>query len=158
MQSSPSSIESLSAQVSERPRLVLIGADAALAATIRRAMELHQQLPELSLLVLLGSDANFPFRARPTTLMLDGVPDHVIACAPMLEQWQIASRLASTLGLPGCHDGDVVELAGLWLDSLQPAARAQVQLAVQESAELLPALQALARRYDLPLIQLPAFA
>lgn len=150
-------VDAVLALTEQRPRVLLIGADDALPATIRRAMELHQQLPALSLLVLLGSQDSFPFRARPTTLMLDGMPDHVIACAPMLEQWQIASRLASTLGLPGCHDGDVVELTDLWLATLQPAALAEVQLAVQESAPLLSALQAIAQRHALPLTELPPF-
>lgn len=153
-----SALDEVLALASRRPRVVLIGADAAVPATIRRAMELHQQHPGLSLVVLLGSQAAFPFRPRPTTLMLDGMPDPVIASAPMLEQWRIASRLASTLGLPGCHDGEVADLADTWLASLHPAALDELQLAVQESAELLPQLQAMAQRYQLPLTGLPAFA
>jgi dihydroorotate dehydrogenase electron transfer subunit len=47
---------------------------------------------------------------------------------PLLEEWGIASRLASPLGLPGCFDGPVTALADLWLGSLEPAERAEVEI------------------------------
>src|ERR1700722_18226857 len=58
-------------------------------------------------LVLLGSDTSFPFRPRPSVIIVPGIPTGVIACMPLLEEWGIASRLASTLDLPGCFEGAV---------------------------------------------------
>jgi dihydroorotate dehydrogenase electron transfer subunit len=67
------------------------------------------------LIVLFGADDTFPFRPRPSTILVPGMPAGVIASIPALEEVGIASRLASTAGLPGCYDGTVTELAELWL-------------------------------------------
>jgi ribosomal protein S18 acetylase RimI-like enzyme len=79
-------------------------------------------------LVLLGSDTPFPFRPRPSVIVVPGIPTGVIACMPLLEEWGIASRLASALGLPGCFDGPVSALADTWLLSLGAAERAEVEI------------------------------
>ncbi len=79
-------------------------------------------------LVLLGSDTPFPFRPRPSVIVVPGIPIGVIACMPLLEEWGIASRLASTLDLPGCFAGTATALADIWLASLAAAERAQVEI------------------------------
>src|SRR5579859_3685046 len=80
------------------------------------------------LLVLLGSETPFPFRPRPSVIVVPGIPAGVIACMPLLEEWGIASRLASTLDLPGCFDGSVTALAEAWLGSLTPSELAEVEI------------------------------
>lgn len=79
------------------------------------------------LLVLLGSETPFPFRPRPSVIVVPGIPTGVIACMPLLEEWGIASRLASTLDLPGCYEGTATALADLWLSSLEAPERAEVE-------------------------------
>lgn len=80
-------------------------------------------------LVLLGSTGlPFPFRPRPSVIVVPGIPTGVIACMPLLEEWGIASRLASTLDLPGCFEGPVIALADSWLGSLSPAELAEVEI------------------------------
>jgi dihydroorotate dehydrogenase electron transfer subunit len=79
-------------------------------------------------LVLLGSDTPFPFRPRPSVIVVPGIPTGVIACMPLLEEWGIASRLASTLDLPGCYEGTVTALAAVWLGSLATAERAKIEI------------------------------
>ncbi len=59
---------------------------------------------------ILGSELPFPFRARPSTIMVPGMPDGVIACMPLLDDWGMPSRLTSKSGFPGCHDGYVTDL------------------------------------------------
>jgi dihydroorotate dehydrogenase electron transfer subunit len=79
-------------------------------------------------LVLLEADA-LPFRLRPSQLLVAGMPAGVIAAVPLLEDWQIASRLATpNQALPGCFDGPVFTLAQAWLTSLTPAVRQQLRL------------------------------
>ena len=107
----------------DQPRLkLLIATDAGYYPTLRLATKLHRadELPPWPLLVLFGADAAFAFRPRPSTILVPGMPDGVIACVPALEEFGVASRLASTAGLPGCHEGEVTELAALWLQSLEP--------------------------------------
>lgn len=95
-------------------------------------------------LVLLGSmGLPFPFRPRPSVIVVPGIPTGVIACMPLLEDWSVASRLASTLDLPGCFEGSVIALAESWLSTLTPQELAEVEifpngtaLLVQEAARL----------------------
>ena len=100
------------------PWHVLIGTDTGYSPLVRAAL---QHRDEERLLVLFGADDTFPFRPRPSTILVPGMPAGVIASIPALEEMGIASRLASTAGLPGCYDGTVTDLAELWLRSLESA-------------------------------------
>jgi dihydroorotate dehydrogenase electron transfer subunit len=101
-------------------------------------------------LVILGSEVPFPFDARPSQIMLPGMPDGVIAAMPLLEDWGIASRLASLQGYPGCFDGYVTDLARCWLDALDQEARAEVGVYACGPHPMLQAVVSLARDYGLP--------
>ena len=99
-------------------------------------------------LVLLGSiGLPFPFRARPSVIVVHGIPTGVIACMPLLEEWGIASRLASTLDLPGCFDGSVTALADAWLTSLSATELAEVEIFPNGPASLLQETATLAARH-----------
>lgn len=102
----------------DNPRgwLVLIGTNADYSSLVRAASEYRESA---RLLVLFGADETLPFRPRPSTILVPGMPPGVIAGIPALEEFGIASRLASTAGLPGCYDGTVAELAELWMQSLE---------------------------------------
>lgn len=100
--------------------------------------------------VILGSEVPFPFQSRPSEIMLPGIPDGVIGCMPLLEDWGIASRLASLQGYPGCHDGYVTDLAKHWLDGLSDEQRSEVGIYSCGPHPMLEAVVNLAREYDLP--------
>jgi hypothetical protein len=102
-------------------------------------------------LVLLGSDTPFPFRPRPSVIVVPGIPTGVIACMPLLEEWGIASRLASTADLPGCFEGTVTDLADAWLSSLSPADLVEVEVFSCGPAALLEATANIARHYNVPI-------
>ena len=76
-------------------------------------------------LVIMGSEVPFPFRVRPSTIMVEGMPEGVIAGMPLLEEWGVPSRLTSQQGFAGCHPGYVTDLARAWLDRLAPEVRAR---------------------------------
>ena len=101
-------------------------------------------------LVLMGSEIPFPFRTRPSTILVPGIPAGSIACMPLLDGWGIASRLASRSAFAGCFDGFVTELAEAWLSSLDPAARGEVEIFACGPTVMLEATAKLAKRYDLP--------
>jgi dihydroorotate dehydrogenase electron transfer subunit len=101
-------------------------------------------------LVLLGSNTPFPFRPRPSVIVVPGIPIGVIACMPLLEEWGIASRLANTADLPGCFEGLVTDLADTWLSSLSPTDRAEVEILSCGPPPMLEATAALARRHEVP--------
>jgi dihydroorotate dehydrogenase electron transfer subunit len=100
--------------------------------------------------VIMGSEVPFPFATRPSQTLVAGMPPGVIACMPLMEDWGIASRLASLRGYPGCFDGYVTDLARAWLDTLDEERRRQVHIYACGPTPMLSATAALAREYSLP--------
>jgi hypothetical protein len=135
---------------------LLIGTDPAQAAVIRTANEMHQSDPGTPLLVLLGSAGAFSFKPRPSTILVPGMLAGVIAAVPSLEEFGIASRLASELGLPGCYDGLVLELAEKWLQAIEPSVHAQVSITVVGPEELTRSAQDVGQRLGLAVRVVPA--
>jgi dihydroorotate dehydrogenase electron transfer subunit len=101
----------------DKHRALLVGHGMGIAPVVFLAERLREQTDH-ALLVLLESDLPFPFRARPSTIVVDGMPQGTIACMPMLDEWGVPSRLASSNNDPGCYDGSVVDLASDWLSGL----------------------------------------
>lgn len=161
-----------------RPRLLLLGEGAGIGPTLfiaERARELvapqasgfpSQMGPPMSQtqaslpqamsqpapwrpLVLLGSTGlPFPFRPRPSVIVVPGIPTGIIACMPLIEEWGIASRLASTLDLPGCFEGSAAALADAWLGSLTASELAEVEVFPNGPASMVRAVLELAGRYS----------
>ena len=101
-------------------------------------------------LVLMGSEIPFPFRARPSQILVHGMPAETIACMPLLDDWGVPSRLASLAGFPGCFEGYVTDLAVTWLESLDAAARAEVEIFACGPTPMLQATARVARRFGVP--------
>lgn len=131
-----------------RPRPLLIAEGAGIGPAIALAERLVAS--PWKPLVLLGSDEPFPFRTRPSVIIVPGIPTHTIACMPLLEEWGIPSRLASSADLPGCFDGRVTALAATWLSSLDPGRLSEVEIFAAAAAPASEIIAALARQYDLP--------
>ena len=135
-----------------RPRVLLIGEGPGIGPTLYLAEQLHSQPADVCWqpVVLLGSETPFPFRPRPSVIVVPGIPTGVIACMPLLEEWGTASRLASPADFPGCFEGPVTELADTWLGSLTGTQLAQVEIVSCGPAPMLEASVALAQRFGLP--------
>lgn len=132
-----------------QPRIdLLIATGTGYNPIVSAAMALSDVQAERAV-VLFGGET-FSFRARPSTILVPHMPDGVIAGVPKLEEFGIASRLASTMGLPGCFDGTVIELAELWLNALEPATLREIHITAKGDAELLSAVEQLAQRFNLP--------
>jgi dihydroorotate dehydrogenase electron transfer subunit len=139
----------------ERPRTLLLGEEAGVACVVSEAERLRTDPStppgeRWRPLVLMGSDTPFPFRTRPSSIILPGIPPGVIACHPFLEAGGIPNRLATRSDFPGCFDGRVIDLAAGWLGSLGPAELDAVEVFVCGPASLLEAAAELARRYGAP--------
>ena len=131
-----------------RPRPLLIGGGVGIPPMIFLAEHMRRQAERLHPLVLMGSEVPFPFRSRPSTMMVQGLPDGVIGAMPLLEDWSIPSRLASQQGFAGCFDGFVTDLARAWLE--RQAERDNVEIFACGPTPMLRAVAALARDYALP--------
>ena len=129
-----------------RPRALLLGGGVGIPPMVFLAERLKED-SHYKPLVLMGSEVPFPFRARPSTLLLAGMPHGSIACMPLLEEWGVPSRLASKSDFPGCYSGFVTELAAEWLASLGKPELAEVEIFSCGPTPMLKASAALARRF-----------
>jgi len=134
-----------------RPRTLLIGGGVGIPPMVFLAESLKSRRDApWQPLVLMGSEIEFPFRARPSTLIVPGIPAEVIACMPLLDDWAVASRLATQAGFPGCFHGYVTDLAACWLEALAPEHRQEVEVFACGPTPMLQAAARVARRFGVP--------
>jgi dihydroorotate dehydrogenase electron transfer subunit len=134
-----------------RPRTLLVGGGVGIPPMVFLAESLKSRSDaKWQPLVLMGSEIPFPFQARPSTILLPGIPDGVIACMPLLDSWGVPSRLATLAGFPGCFDGYVTDLAAAWLASLDGQALAEVEMFACGPTPMLQAIARVARRFGVP--------
>jgi len=135
----------------ERPRTLLVGGGVGIPPMVFLTERLIEQPPAgWKPLVLMGSEVPFPFRTRPSTIIVPGIPDGTIACMPLLDDWGVASRLASLAGFPGCYEGYVTDLAAAWLGALDRTALDEVEMFACGPTPMLRAAAAVARRFKIP--------
>jgi dihydroorotate dehydrogenase electron transfer subunit len=135
----------------ERPRTLLIGGGVGIPPMVFLAERLRDRTDVAwKPLVLMGSEIPFPFRTRPSQIVVPGIPAGSIACMPLLDEWGIPSRLASKSDFPGCFDGFVTELADAWLASLSPKELAEVEIFSCGPTPMLEATARVARKYGVP--------
>ncbi|MGE0485130.1 MAG: dihydroorotate dehydrogenase electron transfer subunit [Gammaproteobacteria bacterium] len=132
-----------------RHRPLLIGGGVGIPPMIFLAEHLRAVAREVEPLVLMGSEVPFPFPARPSRILVPGLDPATIAAMPLLDDWGVASRLASTQGYPGCFDGFVTELARAWIAN-SGTPREDIEIFACGPTPMLRAVQALAAEFDLP--------
>ena len=135
---------------SNRPRPLLIGGGVGMPPMVFVADIIRQQHTNFSPFMILGSEVPFPFNTRPSEFMIPGLPEGVIASMPLMEDWKIPCRLASTQGYVGCFEGYVTDLARLWLDTLSVEQRQEVEVFACGPHPMLEAVAQLASEYNLP--------
>jgi len=133
----------------ERKRPLLIGGGVGMPPMIFVAEECHKQ-KDYEPLVILGSEVPFPFTIKPSEIMVPGMPGGVIASMPLLDEWNIASRLASLQGYAGTFEGYVTDLARHWLNALTEEQRAEVEIYSCGPHPMLEAVAKLAKEFNLP--------
>lgn len=134
-----------------RPLAVLIGGGVGMPPMVFLAETLLARAAEgFRSLALFGSELPFPFNAKPSTVMVAGIPEGVIAAHPLLEGWGVASRLATQAGFPGCFPGYVTDLAAVWLGSLDPSTLARVSMYACGPTPMLAATARVAQRFGVP--------
>nr|VFK65825.1 MAG: dihydroorotate oxidase B, electron transfer subunit [Candidatus Kentron sp. UNK]VFK71569.1 MAG: dihydroorotate oxidase B, electron transfer subunit [Candidatus Kentron sp. UNK] len=133
----------------DRPRALLLGGGLGMPPMMFLAARLRTQ-PPFEPLLLMGSEIPFPFEARPSRILIPGMPDGAIGAMPSMEDWGIPSRLASRQGYPGCFHGFVTDLARAWLTAQSSTARRETALYACGPEAMLRSVADLAYEYDLP--------
>ncbi len=135
----------------QRPRVLAIGGGIGIPPMICLVEQLQSRRDApWNPLVLMGSELPFPFRVRPSRILLPGMPAEAIGAMPLLEEWGVPSRLASRADLPGCFDGFVTDLARYWLRSLDRSQLAELEIFACGPGPMLAATAAVARELQLP--------
>ena len=134
----------------QRSRPLLIGGGVGIPPMIFLAEHLHGIEEGYSPLVLMGSEVPFPFPATPSKIILDGIASDVIASMPLLDDWNIPSRLASLQDYAGCYQGYVTDLARQWISSLDNQQRNEVEIFACGPHPMLEAVARLANEFELP--------
>lgn len=128
---------------------LLIGGGVGIPPMIFLAEHMMKSTETIKPFVIMGSEVPFPFSVKPSQIMLDGIPEGVIASMPLLEDWGVPSRLTSLQNYSGCYDGYVTDLASHWLDSLDQETLKQVEIFSCGPTPMLKAVSQMAHRYDL---------
>jgi dihydroorotate dehydrogenase electron transfer subunit len=134
-----------------KPRTLLVGGGVGIPPMVFLAEHLlDRKDAPWSPLVLMGSEIPFPFRLKPSTLLVPGIPAGVIAGMPLLDEWGVASRLASFGDFPGCYHGYVTDLAAEWLATLDQERLGEVGMFACGPTPMLRAAAQVAARFDIP--------
>lgn len=138
----------------ERPRALAIGGGVGIPPMVFLAERLKDAADAGATawkpLVLMGSELPFPFRVRPSSIFVPGMPDEAIGCMPLLDEWSVPSRLATQSGFAGCFDGYVTDLARAWLRSRPAEQLAETEIFACGPTPMLAATARLAREFALP--------
>ncbi len=132
-----------------KKRPLLIGGGVGIPPMLFLAEHIKNNHKDIKPFVIMGSEIPFPFKSRPSQIMLNEIPSDVIACMPLLDDWGIASRLSSLQDYPGCFNGYVTGLARHWLDNLDIEERNQVEVFSCGPTPMLNAVARLASEHDL---------
>ncbi len=134
----------------DHPRPLLLGGGVGIPPMVFIADEARKQKGQYQPMVLMGSETPFPFKARPSQIIIPGLPENTIAAMPLMEDWGIASRLASQQAFPGVYQGYITDLARTWLNTLDDAQRSEVELFACGPHPMLEAVANLAAAFELP--------
>lgn len=135
---------------SEKPRPLLIGGGVGIPPMVFIAETIAQFKKQFNPFVIMGSEIPFPFPLKISSLEVPGIPQNINASMPLLEEWQIATRLCSQQNYSGCFQGYVTDLARLWLESLTKQQRSEVEIFSCGPTPMLAAITQLAKDFELP--------
>ena len=129
---------------------LLIGGGVGIPPMVFLAEQLHAQEPKPNQLIIMGSEIPFPFKIKMSEIDTPWLPDETRSTMPLLEEWGIATRLATLAGFDGCFDGYVTDLARRWLQTLSNEEIATTEVFTCGPTPMLRAVADLAAEYSLP--------
>ncbi len=129
--------------------VLLIGGGVGIPPMIFLAEHIHKTSPSTKILVIMGSEIPFPFTLRPSQIMVDGIPEGIIATMPLIEDWGIPCRLTSKQDFPGCYDGYVTDLAEIWINNLAAPVNNKLEIFSCGPTPMLRAVSKLAQKYKI---------
>lgn len=127
---------------------LLLGGGVGIPPIVFFAEQLRKK-QNISAFTIMGSEIPFPFSVKPSKILIESMPEGVIAAMSLLEDLSIPSRLTSKQGYAGCFDGYIHELAELWLQALSEEERSRIEIFSCGPNVMLEAVAGLAKKYKL---------
>jgi len=134
----------------DKPKALLLGGGVGIPPMICLSELIKNENADIEPVVLMGSEAPFPFKREKSALPVTGVSSDVSDGLPLLEQWNIPSRLASLQGYSGVYQGYITDLARDWLNALSEDEKQQVAIYSCGPTPMLKAVAALAKEFGIP--------
>jgi hypothetical protein len=132
----------------DRPRIALVSADVALACAIFAASRLRKQY---DLSVFARFDDVPPFQPVPSQILMPAAPPEAIAAVPLLDSWDIPSRLSSAAEQSGFYHGDIRGMLEHWWQRLNGNERAKLQVLGFGDEPFLRIMEKWCRAHAIPL-------
>ena len=133
----------------ERPKTLLIGGGVGIPPMVFLAETLHKDKHDWQALVIMGSEIPFPFASIESKIPTPWLADDINRTMPLLENWNVPTRLASLQGYEGCFDGYVTDLARTWLDKMDSKEHQHIEIFSCGPTSMLKAVSQMAHRYGL---------
>lgn len=133
-----------------KPRPLLIGGGVGIPPMVFLA-ETIKNNPEnnWSPFCIMGSEIPFPFEVVDSKFEVPGIDEAINGSNPLLEKWNIPTRLASWQGYPKSFKGFVTDLADTYLKKLSKEELSEIEIFTCGPTPMLKAVAALARKYDI---------
>jgi dihydroorotate dehydrogenase electron transfer subunit len=132
----------------DRLNTLLIGGGVGIPPMVFLAEQLWNDDTDWQPLAIMGSEIPFPFDAEESAIITDWLPADVCKTMPLLESWNIATRLASLSDFDGCYRGYVTDLAREWLKSRSKDELAKTEIFTCGPTPMLKAVARLAHEYN----------
>ncbi len=134
----------------ERPNTLLIGGGVGIPPMVFLAEQLKNDDADWQPLAIMGSEIPFPFDPEDSAIVTDWLPADINKTMPLLESWQVTSRLASLSDFDGCYRGYVTDLAREWLTTRSKGELAKTEIFSCGPTVMLQAVASLAREFNVP--------
>ncbi len=132
-----------------KPRVLLIGGGVGIPPMVFVADALRQDDRVWQPLAILGSEIPFPFDRVQSQLDFPGVDDSVGSTMPLLESWQVPTRLTSMADFEGCYKGFVTDLAEQVLATMSDDEKAETMIYTCGPTPMLKAVAAMAANHGI---------
>jgi dihydroorotate dehydrogenase electron transfer subunit len=134
----------------DRPNTLLIGGGVGIPPTVFLAEQLKNDNANWQPLAIMGSEIPFPFDREKSAIATDWLPGDIVSTMPLLESWNIPTRLASLADFDGCYRGYVTDLAREWLATRNNDELAKTEIFTCGPTPMLKAVAQLAHEFNVP--------
>lgn len=97
---------------------------------------------------IMGSEIPFPFEIQVSKISVAGLDKNINGTHPLLEKWNIPTRLASWQGYANSHKGFVTDVADMYLSQLSANELQEIEIFSCGPTPMLKAVAALANKYE----------